>query len=312
MGLTQKLGTIPLAISTDASNNVGIGTNAPLEQLNLMGANAYTSKIRFTNGASNTGYYTNFGYNSDGNKAYLQIADGGAASTIMTWNYNGNVGIGTTDPLREMVLYRASGEVHFKIANGTTGQGTTDGFDMAIDSSGGAYLINRENQPMYFLTNGTERMRIRYDGNIGIGNSGYSDGRVTIRGVDASSSNYAFTVQSGTPSNIIYVRNDGFLYSVSAWSGSDRRLKENITDLDNGLEKVLGLKARKFDFIGSFKNQFGFIAQEVQEIIPDAVNVYQEEDQMLAIKMDFIIHLVKAIQEQQIQIQNLQEQINAK
>jgi hypothetical protein len=45
-------------------------------------------------GSSATSYYTNFGYNSDGNKAYLQIADGGAASTIMTWNYNGNVGIG--------------------------------------------------------------------------------------------------------------------------------------------------------------------------------------------------------------------------
>jgi hypothetical protein len=80
------------------AGNVGIGTNLPLEQLNLMGANAYTSKIRFSYGSSATSYYTNFGYNSDGNKAYLQIADGGAAATIMTWNYNGNVGIGNITP----------------------------------------------------------------------------------------------------------------------------------------------------------------------------------------------------------------------
>jgi len=90
------------------SGNVGIGTTSPSEQLNLQGANAYTSKIRFTYGASATGYYANFGYNSDGNKVYLQIADGAAASNIMTWNYTGNVGIGTTSPNTKLEVYSST------------------------------------------------------------------------------------------------------------------------------------------------------------------------------------------------------------
>jgi hypothetical protein len=150
------------------------------------------------------------------------------------------------------------------------------------------------------LTNlNTERMRISSGGCVAIGTNVPNDAyRLLISGSDTTASNYCLVVRNSNPTNLIYVRNDGYLYSISAWSGSDRRLKENITDLDNGLNKVLGLKARKFDFINGFKNQFGFIAQEVQEVIPDAVSVFQEEDQMLAIKMDFIVpHLVKAIQE---------------
>ena len=117
-------------------------------------------------------------------------------------------------------------------------------------------------------------------------------------------------LSNGNQNPLFEFRNDGYLYSVGAWSGSDRRLKENITDLNNGLNKVLGLKARKFDFIDGFKDQYGFIAQEVQEVIPNAVSVFQEEGQMLAIKMDFIIpHLVKAIQELKSQNDALQSRI---
>jgi len=72
----------------------------------------------------------------------------------------------------------------------------------------------------------------------------------------------------------------------------------------------LGLKAKKFDLIDGLKNNFGFIAQEMQEVIPDAVSVFEEKEQLLAVRMDFIIpHLVKAIQEQQKQIEELKLKI---
>lgn len=53
---------------------------------------------------------------------------------------------------------------------------------------------------------------------------------------------------------------------------SDARLKENITDMrSGGLEKVNAVNVYNFDWIDGDKNQIGFIAQQVQEEIPDAV-----------------------------------------
>ena len=256
-----------------------------------------------------TGSYTNL---------LLQTSD----TTRMTITSAGNVGIGTSSPTAKLeitngrVLLNNGYSYQFYNTSSVavdTLQMFTDGnvYLDAKDSTGGNLIFRTSNS-------NTERMRITSAGSVGINGTPPSTVKLGVFGASATSSDYAFACYTNAGGNLIYVRNDGFLYSVSAWSGSDRRLKENITDLDNGLEKVLGLKARKYDLIDSFKNQFGFIAQEVQEVIPDAVSVFQEEDQMLAIKMDFIVpHLVKAIQEmntkldeQNQTIQNLQEQIN--
>ena len=52
---------------------------------------------------------------------------------------------------------------------------------------------------------------------------------------------------------------------------SDARLKENISDMSGGLEKVNAVNVYNFDWIDGEKGQTGFIAQQVQEEIPDAV-----------------------------------------
>jgi hypothetical protein len=202
------------------------------------------------------------------------------------------------------------------------------------DGTNGGGIIRFLTNPVTSGSATLERMRIRNDGNVSI-NSTVTGGKLyvvgdagaytcNLQGIGTTGQSYGLIVSAGSTSGdyslyvrnaaqgspYIYIRGDGYLYSASAWSGSDRRLKENIVDLDNGLNKVLGLKARKFDFIDGFKNQYGFIAQELQEIIPDAVSVFDEEKQMLAVKMDFIIpHLVKAIQEQQSQIEELKAKI---
>jgi trimeric autotransporter adhesin len=57
------------------------------------------------------------------------------------------------------------------------------------------------------------------------------------------------------------------------------------------------------------KKQVGFIAQDVQSILPDIIS--KGANDMLAIKTDSIIpYLVKAIQEQQEEIENLKQRIN--
>lgn len=76
---------------------------------------------------------------------------------------------------------------------------------------------------------------------------------------------------------------------------SDVRLKENITDMTGGLEKVNAVNVYNFDWINGDKNQTGFIAQQVQEEIPEAVI---ENDGILTLAYDKLFpYLWQAVKE---------------
>ena len=79
----------------------------------------------------------------------------------------------------------------------------------------------------------------------------------------------------------VNLRIDGGTYH-----SSDRRHKTNIVDNPYGLEEILQLQPRKFNRIssdGSIEESqgdiLGFIAQEVIEVIPEAVKYYADEDE---------------------------------
>lgn len=96
----------------------------------------------------------------------------------------------------------------------------------------------------------------------------------------------------------LYGIGPGYL-SVAGWTyGSDKRLKENIIYFDTGIDKINQLKPVRFDYINGSKDQIGFIAQDVQSVIPEAVIITDNNTGMLGLKTDFIIpYLVNAIQE---------------
>jgi hypothetical protein len=86
---------------------------------------------------------------------------------------NGNVGIGTTSPTNKLHLHNDDESVYYRLS--TTAGGVTDNFDIAqwnsTRSNGdhGVMFINRANTDMRFITNSVEKMRIKNDGNVGIG-----------------------------------------------------------------------------------------------------------------------------------------------
>lgn len=82
--------------------------------------------------------------------------------------------------------------------------------------------------------------------------------------------------------------------------GSDRKLKENIEPTSvKALDKINALNLVAFDYIkDKTHEEIGLIAQEVLDIIPDAVEKYEGEDNHLTINYSkFVPYLIKAIQE---------------
>ena len=142
-----------------------------------------------------------------------------------------------------------------------------------------------------------------------------SNARHFIVGADASSGEAYSLYAEGAYR--FYVSYSGAINSTSTSisSISDERLKENIVDLETGLAEVMSLKPRRFDWKnGDGKNIAGFIAQEVETVLPDLIGGFKHDelDDAKSLKMgDVIPTLVKAIQEQQTLIKTLTDRITA-
>jgi len=101
--------------------------------------------------------------------------------------------------------------------------------------------------------------------------------------------------------------------SVSFNTTSDERLKENIVTTSNKLEKIKQIQVRDFNYIGKDVTTTGLIAQELNTIIPDVVREGSEDATKDPWGIDYgklTPYLIKAIQEQQAQIEALQSEIN--
>jgi hypothetical protein len=108
---------------------------------------------------------------------------------------------------------------------------------------------------------------------------------------------------TGASAYRFYVGWGGTVYatSTSISAISDQTLKTNIRDLETGLTEVMALKPRRFDWINDdATNVAGFIAQEVEQILPELVSDYEYSEGVTkkSLKMgDILPTLVKAIQE---------------
>jgi hypothetical protein len=99
----------------------------------------------------------------------------------------------------------------------------------------------------------------------------------------------------------------------SNWTSSDRKLKENIVDFENGIEIVKKLRPKSYNLIKSPDNKrfIGFIAQDVYEVLPDIVHRPKNESECYFLSYTELIPvLTEAIQEQQTMIDSLKQKLN--
>ena len=101
---------------------------------------------------------------------------------------------------------------------------------------------------------------------------------------------------------------------IVAYSSSDKRWKTNIKPIESPLEKLQKLSGVVFDWIEDFRahgnsgNDVGVIAQEVELVLPQAVQT--RDSGMKAVRYEKLIPLlIETIKEQQKQIDELKNKI---
>ena len=130
----------------------------------------------------------------------------------------------------------------------------------------------------------------------------------------------------GTSAKQFYTVYAQIHYANLAPLTSDRRLKENFRTIDKPLDKILQMSGQKYDFISQGtdsikdekdkkrqlrleKDRLGFIAQDLVEILPEAV-IYEEDEDRYYIDYNAIIPvIVEAMKEQEAKIEELKSQI---
>jgi hypothetical protein len=93
---------------------------------------------------------------------------------------------------------------------------------------------------------------------------------------------------------------------------SDRRLKKNINDLELVLPRISAMNVRRYHYKrqkDSDPTNIGVIAQELQEVFPELVKYAPEQDTYTVDYMSMAPLAIKAIQEQQTMIEELQKQV---
>jgi hypothetical protein len=111
-------------------------------------------------------------------------------------------------------------------------------------------------------------------------------------------------VGAGAYANDLNITSTGVLTTAS----SDEKYKYNILPINYGLNTILQLNPVNFQWIKGEENDLGFIAQDVAEIIPEAVDTNWNSDLLFRYE-SLIPILTKAIQEQQALIKALEQRI---
>jgi hypothetical protein len=326
---TISTGTGDLTINPNPSNNlllttasgaVGIGLTNPSEKLEING------NLRFRNASTIS-------------SAAGDLTLNPASNLLLASTTTGNVRIGnvgsTTAPLNEKFEIAGNIVLHDNPANpgdhriyGADGDATTNGTKLFMiggwgQNGGGVDLIAGNT-----IGSGGNAGSIRIIG--GASTTGGNAGNVTIQGGTSTSSGIGnVLIQTGsassgtvgigtsTPSSSFRVDIAGAGRITSGvWASSDRRYKKEISPLEGSMDRLMALEGVNYFFrTEEFEKmnfgeemQYGFIAQEMEEIYPDLVKT--DEEGFKAVNYTALIpELVEALKGQQAEINALKSEL---
>jgi hypothetical protein len=250
----------------------------------------------------------------------LAFQTGATPTTNMTLDASGNLGVGSTSPnigglTRALTINTPTGGNYSGVE--LAGAGTLSA-RFITNNAAGTYIGSQVSIPLVFETNATERARIDSSGNLLVGgttttnintNGGFA--ALFASGQAYTSTGHVSGTGSGSYYHACYYNNSivGGITQVGTsgvvlTSVSDYRLKDDVTAMQDSLSKVLALNPVTYKWKSDGSDGEGFIAHEIQSVIPTAATGEKDEvdddgnAKYQGINLSAVVpHLVKAIQE---------------
>jgi len=339
-------GARPLTLSTnsaermriDSSGNVGIGTSSVAggrTQINGQvsdtdGTGFDQGQLLITDSDNSTTSGLMLGYRWQGGVAEyarIQARNAVGATDLALQAGGGNVGIGTSSPGARLevngITSINTASAIWEILQLTNTQANSGAYLQMVGAPGGSVAIGADDvlaSTMIFRTNNTERARIDSSGNLLVGaTAAEGPGRIVsistasgtacyaARNSAGASSNYAFFINAAGSAIIGSITNNadtGVLYNVT----SDARAKHDIVDAPEASSLIDAMQVRSFKWNADDSEQrYGFIAQELVEVAPEAVSVPADEDAMMGVDYSKLVPmLVKEMQSMRARLAELE------
>ena len=338
----SDLGTV-----STARTNLGLGSFAEISSLafssltgkpttvagyGITDAATATSTTTFSNKSGNISQWTN---NSGYLTAFTVQEDGSNVETgTKKLNFTGNAVTAATDGVDKVTLTISTGSVSvtgtlpFTGSAGISGSleiiGSGSGIFNVEGSVGTLFSVDDGLDDVIFAANnvsGTPVIEANADNTVKLGKLGGfgivisgstpapndSQAKIIITGSIHTSGSLGVGMAANSTIGRIDAKND-----VVAFSTSDKRLKDNITPIENALNKISQVQGIEFDWVekegvhGNEGHDVGVIAQEIEKVLPEVVTT--RDNGYKAVKYEKIIPLlVEAIKELQAEVQELKK-----
>ena len=292
------------------TGNVGIGTTSPYAQLHVSHSLG-NGGIMLGNTATTGSKEMLLNIHPLG-LIWQRWVNGAYQANLMTLDYDGNLGIGTTSPGTKLEISDGTGPtIRLRRADNSVVAGdliggienyNQDADGAHISSFIRGYATETYGRQGYLTfgtsgvnsTDATEKMRITSGGftkakaNGGnyfngsyhefVNNNNVSGDRCLVIGNKAGSatnntSSISFIVADGAGDRL-YIYGNGNVVNLNNSYGalSDVKLKENIVDATSKLDDLMKVKIRNYNLIGDDKKQIGVVAQELEEVFPAMID----------------------------------------
>ena len=299
-----------------SSGTVGIGETTPLATCHVKSSDSGTSALVAwgddfcVEGSGDSGLTILSGTSSDGSVIFGDSGDADVgriaynhASNYMSFDTNGGNRLRITSDGKVSggsgLPASPSDAVHFRSSSGsiyarftTHDAGNDKSFKFGVNGSGDGIIGGLNDTHLYLNTNNTARMKVLNDGTLirlhtpdGFHNTqsmelkkAHTEGTPSIRwcrpGAYSGWGTACEFIHNSTTVGTVKYSTGSTQYNTS----SDYRLKENITGLTGAITRVKQLTPKRFNFkIDSSVTVDGFLAHEVDSIVPEAVDGTKDE-----------------------------------